>query len=636
LFILFIIASHQPTQAQQGTQSLQSKVDALNDQAAKTSITDAGKALPLLFESAALAKEIGYYAGLASAYYIEADIYEQSGYNKKALSQFYKMMELAKEKEDAYNQARAKQRIAVLTKDDEGLESSVQRLQETVEVFETASKPWDIANSYNHLSLLFMELRKFDSAKFYLDAALKQSIRNGYLIGQRKANFNYGLLHLEQSQYDSAHFYILKSMALEKTQQDMYGVAQDKIMLARLHNAKGDYNEAISNAKEAFGIAENIGALKLVTTASEEIVDAYQHLNNNAEVIHWQQKLIATQQDIAEDEKSYATELLETIRSEQAQNAAFEKQVVLSEQKAQKRNVLFGIVASAFLIICALAYFLYLNFEKAKRFSSEVATKNKMILDASQKLELANSEVTHRNKDLDQSNRMKDKLLSIISHDLRHPLVNTKGILELSRMELISHEELPGLLGDLEMQYVRSLALLDNLLYWIRGQMNGGQMNLVPLNLKQLAEDIIEEQKLALDKKSIKVSLKMNKQALINGDKEMVKVIFRNLIYNAIKFTPDNGIILVEGDMEGEKVFFSVKDNGRGMSDEVLQKLTSKEYFTSTGTKNEVGSGFGIILIRDLIERHQGRLEIKSVEGIGSNFTVVFEQTANKAFSKAA
>lgn len=215
---------------------------------------------------------------------------------------------------------------------------------------------------------------------------------------------------------------------------------------------------------------------------------------------------------------------------------------------------------------------------------------------------------------------MKDKLLSIISHDLRQPLANTKGILDLIEGDYLSTAEMNQLLKDLDTQYVKSLTLLDNLLFWIKGQMAGQEIESKLINLRTLIDEISHELEISANKKGITIINDIQDQVNMMGDLEMMKVVFRNLITNSIKFT-ENGFVKVYV-TEGTMLCVHVQDSGVGMTDEVLKKVLGKNYFTTRGTHKESGSGFGLLICKDLISKHGGKMEVKSEINKGTEFTI--------------
>jgi len=223
---------------------------------------------------------------------------------------------------------------------------------------------------------------------------------------------------------------------------------------------------------------------------------------------------------------------------------------------------------------------------------------------------------------------MQDKLLSIISHDLRHPLVNTKSILDLINLKLVSPKETNELLEQLESQYVRSLSLLDNLLFWIRGQMKGIKIERTKVNMYNIINTLVDEQRMAIQNKRIKLTNDIDKNIFWYAEKEMLKIVFRNLITNAVKFTPSEGVISLSSVQNDDINYIIVKDTGIGMSKETLEKVNARQYYSSKGTSNEKGSGFGLMLVRDLVQRHSGELLIESEPGRGSTFVVKFQNQA--------
>jgi signal transduction histidine kinase len=202
--------------------------------------------------------------------------------------------------------------------------------------------------------------------------------------------------------------------------------------------------------------------------------------------------------------------------------------------------------------------------------------------------------------------------------------VNTKSILDLINLKLVSPKETEELLEQLEGQYVRSLSLLDNLLFWIRGQMKGLKIERTRVNMHRLTTTLIEEQRIPVQNKQIKITNYIDKTLEWRAEREMLKIIFRNLITNAIKFTPSEGEILLTSVIDETYAYILIKDTGIGMTKEILAKVNARQYVSSKGTSNEKGSGFGLILVKDLIEKNEAELLIESEQSRGSTLAVKF------------
>ena len=298
---------------------------------------------------------------------------------------------------------------------------------------------------------------------------------------------------------------------------------------------------------------------------------------------------------------------------------------VEAAQKTLRNQKLLLILAALLLVLCFLmAVPFYLNYKKVRIFSDALKQKNMIIQKNAAALDQLNRAISRQNQKLEEDNKLKDKLLSIISHDLRHPLVNTKSILDLINLKLVSAKETEELLEQLESQYVRSLSLLDNLLFWIRGQMKGLKIERTRVNMHRMNATLIEEQRIPIQNKQIKVTNHIDKHLEWRAEREMLKIIFRNLITNAIKFTPSEGEILLTSVVDETYAYILIKDTGIGMTKEILAKVNARQYISSKGTSNEKGSGFGLILVKDLIEKNEAELLIESEPSRGSTIAVKF------------
>ena len=274
------------------------------------------------------------------------------------------------------------------------------------------------------------------------------------------------------------------------------------------------------------------------------------------------------------------------------------------------------------IIVAVLAVLALVNYQRQRFFGKELKQKNEIIEKNAASLDQLNKEISHQNILLEADNKTKNKLLSIISHDLRTPLVNTKGVLNLVNQGMVPPEEAERLLQLLETQYLGTTSLLDNLLFWIKGQMEGKEDEKVKVGIYHLMKSLEEEHRLPLMKKKIKVLNNIDKNISIVTEKEMIRIVCRNLISNAVKFTNENGLIQLNSKVDDGCLLLTVKDSGIGMTKEAIEKVNAKQYYNTTGTSYEKGSGFGLMLCRDLIAKSGGELIIESVPGKGSSFTI--------------
>ena len=225
---------------------------------------------------------------------------------------------------------------------------------------------------------------------------------------------------------------------------------------------------------------------------------------------------------------------------------------------------------------------------------------------------------------LRELNATKDKFFSIISHDLKSPFSAIMGFSELLAIQMSEKdyegiEEYTKIIKDSSQ---RAMSLLTNLLLWSRSQTSG--MNFQPeyVELVSVINGIVELANDSAKQKSIKISKKMPHNMIALVDKEMIGTIVRNLISNAIKFSYDNGEIVVSAIKNQQEIIICVSDNGVGISKNTFEKLFRIDQNHSTkGTKNETGTGLGLILCKEFVEKHGGKIYAESEVGLGSKFT---------------
>ena len=228
------------------------------------------------------------------------------------------------------------------------------------------------------------------------------------------------------------------------------------------------------------------------------------------------------------------------------------------------------------------------------------------------------------NTELKELNTIKDRLFSIIGHDLRVPLANIISGLNLISSDQKIYEDLikDGFFEDLIESTGLTMQILENLLEWSRIQLGERSFNPRRICLDDLLSPIIKlYTKIAKDK-GIELIEKTHEKIELFADPHMLEVIISNLISNAIKFTKPSGTVILDVEVEKERLIISVEDNGVGMTSEKIANLFSDSFDNiERGTKGEKGAGFGLLLCNNLIKEHHGKLEIESTLGVGSKFS---------------
>lgn len=238
-----------------------------------------------------------------------------------------------------------------------------------------------------------------------------------------------------------------------------------------------------------------------------------------------------------------------------------------------------------------------------------------------------NKEVEIQKKNLESLNLMKDKMLSVISHDVRSPLGQIKSVLSLINDNYISKEKSEILLKELYKNVHETQDLLDTLVTWASFQLQGKEgnfnTNLESVKLKSIVSEVISLFSLQMNDKKITVECTIFPELNVFSDANILTLIIRNLVSNAIKFSYREGVISFSAEKKGEYVVLIVGDNGVGIESERLEKFFKFGQNSSTrGTNNEKGSGLGLLLCKEFIEKTGGKLEIESEVKKGSRFIV--------------
>jgi signal transduction histidine kinase len=299
------------------------------------------------------------------------------------------------------------------------------------------------------------------------------------------------------------------------------------------------------------------------------------------------------------------------------------------EMQAQDEDVpidMFNLILIMMVVfISGLGIIAYIRYYEKKKITQRLE-KEILIKEKSEEA-LKLSETRFR-----EANATKDKFFSILSHDLKSPFAAIMGIAEILEKEydILKENDRINLIKELGKATRNTYTLLQELLTWSQSQRGLLNFDPRPFDLRELCNESIDIVNVAANTKSISLEIEINQGVMVNVDHNMVTTIFRNLLSNAIKFTQEGGKIQLHHKIEPlrqdngqthKMVSVIVTDNGIGISEDDIGKLLKiDEKFKNQGTNKESGTGMGLMICKEFVEKHGGKISIESEEGKGSSF----------------
>jgi signal transduction histidine kinase len=237
--------------------------------------------------------------------------------------------------------------------------------------------------------------------------------------------------------------------------------------------------------------------------------------------------------------------------------------------------------------------------------------------------------VDERTQQLTTANKVKERLLSIVSHDIKSPLNSLRGILNIYNQGIITAEEFKYYSKRIEDDLAKTSLLVDNILSWTANQLRGAKPKFERIDLKEIVNENIELFETIASAKKLSIKNELSKNHWVSFDRNILNLTLRNLISNAIKFSHEGEDIIIHGELTDKASLIRVIDFGVGMNNDILKTLLgSQATKSSEGTNNERGTGLGLSFCREYLQMAGGELEIDSAPGKGSTLTISIPQKA--------
>jgi two-component system, sensor histidine kinase and response regulator len=459
-----------------------------------------------------------------------------------------------------------------------------------------------MSRSINNLAFTFWKMHRLDSARHYTQRGINEQINDRYRVA-----FSYRMLgdiSFDEGNYNEAfkNFETCLSRAIEQNNNFLKTTVLSRLGSVQLKLNNPD--KALLYLNQNIPIAKEYGY-------KSELQDTYQLLSQTYAV----KKDFAKAYEYQGLSHILSDSLNEQIRGEQMaltqmkydtdiKNTQIE--LLTKNSKIQRVWIYVGIFGLFVLLI--LVAVLIRNNRRGRNINRLLSEQNNLINDQKQQLISLNS--------------TKDKLFSIIGHDMRSPVASLRGLMDLVANAAVTQEEFVQLSKKLRTNLDNVHSDLENLLSWAQTQQKGLKASFECLSLNDAVQDKTNLLGELSNHKNIKITNAVKEDVLVYADKNQLGLIIRNLIGNAIKFNHPNGSIKIDCDRLEDKVKVSVTDTGTGMSKEELDKLfNAGSHFSKPGTQNEKGIGLGLLLVKEFVELNHGTIEVTSIPEEGTTFT---------------
>ncbi|MCS7019578.1 MAG: tetratricopeptide repeat-containing sensor histidine kinase [Cytophagales bacterium] len=425
---------------------------------------------------------------------------------------------------------------------------------------------------------------------------------------------NFGDTNYNLGKYSRAIFFQGRALKMAKELKDIEGIAYSYLGLAKAYHKLFNYDSALYCAHQGLQIAKTNNINYLIKDGLLTLKSIYAAQKNFQKSALYADSLIFLLDTLYTQDKNKLinqSQLRYELGKQQSQIELLEKENIIQQQKLINaelhRNIVYLVVSSAFIIISMLLYFLH-----QRQINNEKLLSSNQVLDT-------------KNKELKSLNETKDKLFSIIAHDLRAPLSALKNVLDLVDFKLLTPQEFEKLAIDIRKNLQNILYTLNNLLEWSYLQIkSGSSVNPEVYNVKEIIYETINFYEEVARQKQIEIVANVPPSASVKADKNHLRFVLRNLLNNAIKFShPQSQILIQASNVSNNQIEISITDYGLGIEESVKSQLFSPAMRPTEGTTGEKGTGLGLMLCKEFIEKNNGQIFVESQVGKGSTFKIV-------------
>lgn len=502
------------------------------------------------------------------------------------------------------------------------------KYQDALLHFIKSKEIWDVLAPLNSAGIsseignVYYRLKDYRNALSYYDHALDINKQIGDIQGLGYSYNNVGLVLYKLGDKKRSLQALEQALEYRRTVDSREGISNSYVNLAEYYLSEKNFDKALMYAETNLAYVQSSGFLFLLADAYQVLADvhtkrkdfekAYYHHVRYTELkdsINNAQQL----KNLSELQVMYETERKETENAYLRENQAKQEAII------QQQTILFTSSVILFILMTVAVVALF--------------RANKVKTKANALLQQQNDIIEKQKLQLEETNTVKDKLFSVLTHDLRGPVTSLKTFISYVDDPVLTEKEMREYFQLTASTIDNIMALMENVLHWSKNQWKGIVSEPTTINLYVIAKDRIRLLEPQAHQKSITLQNLVPPSADAFADYQMIDIVLRNLLSNAIKFTGHDGVVRIRTIEHDDFIETSVEDTGIGMTKEHIDRVFAAEGISTPGTANERGTGLGLVLCKEFVEKSGGKLWIESETGKGT--IVTFSLPRSKPVSKA-
>lgn len=483
-------------------------------------------------------------------------------------------------------------------------EKALDYFNQALELLKEKKDSFKLAQLYVNMSSAYWKKENLGKAQKYLNLAIKIPELNNSEILLGQAYTLRGEIAFKNGSTELAEQYYNEALEILSATKSNLRIVDAAVGLSKIESSRAHYNQALKIASNALKMAKDSNYFQGVLTLNQLLHEINSNLNRFelASQFLVNYTTLNDSLKIAQNNHKFRIELTEL-------SLVKEKEILQLriDKNESRQKMIIGLSVFAVGILGGIIFFVRRNERKYRSMNI--------------KLNKSKTELENQSKLLLEANRTKEKLFAIIGHDLKAPIQSFQGLLRLFNSGDINQTELVSFIPKLRTDIDYISFTLNNLLSWGKTQMSGSVTNPNEVLVKQIVTENINLLSEVAEHKSINLFNEVNEDVLVWCDRNHLSIVIRNLLNNALKFTAEKGAIKVRASEKKTFWEISVSDTGIGMNDEMINNIFSQEHNTSNhGTNNEKGTGLGLVLCKEMVEKNNGSIWVESNLNEGSCF----------------